>query len=92
MQTGAIRKAGELPAAAREAIESLLGRALHEDESVSIITYRPKEAPEGPAREAAYRRLLTRVEKTASKARDLPEAELDAAVDEAVDSVRHHPQ
>ncbi|MEK7406254.1 MAG: hypothetical protein AAB225_14215 [Acidobacteriota bacterium] len=92
MQTGSIRKVGELPVAVREAIESMLGRVLHEDESVSIKTYRPKEAPEGPAREAAYRRLLARVEKTARRARDLPEAELDPAVDEAVDSVRHHPK
>lgn len=85
-----LHKAGELAPRVKEAIESLLGRMLQEDESVGIRTYRVKNAPAGPARDRAYRRLLGRVDKTAERVKNVPEAELDAAIDEAVDFVRHN--
>ncbi len=73
----------------KEPIESLLGRALQDDESINIQTYRAKDAPAGAARDVAYRRLLDRAKQTASKAKGVPEAEVDAAIDEAADFVRH---
>jgi hypothetical protein len=87
-----LHKAGELSPPIKEAIESLLGRALQEDESVSIRTFRAKNAPAGPARDEAYRRLLGRIDKTADRVKNVPEAELDAAIDEAADFVRHNPE
>lgn len=90
MQNGALRKVKELPADTRHAMESILGRSLHEDEAISVNVYRP--APTGAAREEASRRLLERIDKTAQRVQGVPEAEIDAAIDEAVDHVRHHPE
>jgi hypothetical protein len=69
-------------------MESILGRPLREDEAISVNTYRP--APTGRAREEASRRLLERVDKTAQKAMGIPDEQIDAAIDEAADYVRHH--
>jgi hypothetical protein len=90
MENGALRKVTELPADARNAMEHLLGRPLREDEAISINVYKP--TPTGQAREEASRRLLERIDKTAQRARGVPEAEIDAAIDEAADHVRHHPE
>ena len=87
-----LHKAGELAPRAKVAIESLLGRVLQEDESVGIQTYRAKNAPAAPARDLAYRRLLGRIDRTADRVKDVPEAELDGVIDEAVDFVRHNPE
>ena len=90
MQNGALRKVKELPPDTRRAMESILGRSLQEDEAISISVYKP--APTGHAREEASRRLLERIDKTAQKVKNVPEEEIDAAIDEAVDYVRHHPE
>jgi hypothetical protein len=71
-------------------MESILGRRLDEDEAISVNVYKP--APAGPAREEASRLLLERIDKTAQRVQGLPEADIDAAIDEAVDYVRHHPE
>lgn len=90
MQNGALCRVAELPADTRHAMESILGRPLHEDEAISVNVYKP--APTGPARVDASRRLLERIDKTAQRVQGVPEAEIDAAIDEAVDHVRHHPE
>lgn len=72
----------------RHAMERIIGRSLLEDEAIAIIVYRP--APTGPAREEAGRRLSERIDKTAQRAKGVPEKEIDAAIDEAPDHVRHH--
>jgi hypothetical protein len=87
-----LHKAGELAPHVKEAIESLLGRVLQEDESIGIRTYRARNAPAGPARNMAYRRLLGRIDTMADRVKNVPEAELEAAIDEAVEFVRHNPE
>jgi hypothetical protein len=67
-----------------------IGRSLREDEAIAVNVF--KSAPTGQAREDASRRLLERIDRTAQKARGIPEVEIDAAIDEAVDHVRHHPE
>jgi hypothetical protein len=69
-------------------VENLLGRSLQENEAISINVYQP--APTGQAREEASRRLLERIDRTAARAQGVPEDEIEAALDEAVDHVRHH--
>jgi len=90
MQNGALRRVTELSVDARHAMESILGRPLREDEAVSVNVYKP--APTGAARDEASQRLRERIDKTAQKVKGVPEAEIDAAIDEAVDHVRHHPE
>ena len=90
MKDGALRKVAELPPGTRHAMESIIGRSLREDEAISIHVYKP--APTGEAREEASCRLLERIDKTAQKVRGIPQGEIDAAIDEATDYVRHHPE
>ena len=91
MQNSSFHKAAELAPQVREALEVSLGRGLLPDESVSVRAYQPRVAPEGEAREAAYRRLLDRADRSAERVRNIPDAEIDAAIDEAADFVRHNP-
>jgi hypothetical protein len=92
MHNNALRKAVELAPPVRAAFESVLGRHLGDEETVSISAYPPRPAPTGEAREAAYRRLLEFGDKLAERVKDVPEEEIDAAINEAVDYVRHHPE
>ena len=87
MQDGALRKVTELAAETRHAVERILGRSLREDEAISVNVYKP--APTGALREELSRRLLERIDKTAQKLQGIPEKEIDSAIDEAVDHVRH---
>ena len=87
---GALRKVVELSPDTRHAMETILGRSLREDEAISISVYKP--APTGRAREDASRRLLDRVDETAKRVQGLPDQEINDAIDEAVDHVRHHPE
>jgi len=88
MRNGALRKVSDLSADAHHAMESILGRPLREDEAVSVNVHKP--APMGAGRKEASRILLERINKTAQKVHGVPEAEIDAAIDEAMDHVRHH--
>ena len=90
MQNGALRKVTELAVDTRHAMEDIIGRSLEEDEAISINVYKP--APTGLARDEASRRLLARIDKTAQRAQGASEKKIDAAIDEAVDHVRHHPE
>jgi hypothetical protein len=89
MASGNLHGASELSPQVREALESLIGRPLEKEESVSVRVYRPAPAPTGVAREEAYRRLLDRADRTAAKAAHVPETDVDAAIEEAADFVRH---
>jgi len=90
MENIAIQKADELPAAARRAVEQVLGRTLKHDEEVSIMAVSPREAPTGEPRKALARRLENRINKTAERVRDVSPEEQESAIDEAVNHVRSH--
>ena len=90
MSNNALRKARDLSPNVRDALEALLGRTLQEEETVSIQTYPTHEAPTGKERDEAWKRLLDRIDLTAARVKDVPEAELDMLIDEATDYVRHH--
>jgi hypothetical protein len=92
MLNNALRKAVELAPQVRAAFESVLGRRLGDDETVSINAYPVRPAPTGEVRDAAYRRLLDFGDNLAQRVKDVPDKEIDAAIDEAADYVRHHPE
>jgi len=74
----------------RLAIESLLGRALHDEESLTIRPARVlKDAPSGAERTRSFRQYLDHLDTLAGRVEDVPEAEIDAAIDDAVQNVRH---
>ena len=79
----------------RRAVESLLGRALNDDEIVSVRASKGsvvKSGLTGDARDAAFRDLFELIERTSKRVEGVPEEEIDAAINEAVDYVRHHPE
>ena len=63
----------------RVAIETLIGRALKDDEGLNIQPSRTlKEAPTGDERSHAYAQYLGHLDNLAARAADVPDAELDA--------------
>lgn len=88
MRSIAIQRVGELPSQEREALERLLGRPLQQNEEVSIRSYPHDLLPEGAASQRAAADLGSLLTQRAEQTRDLPESDLDRAVDEAVRFVR----
>jgi hypothetical protein len=88
MQDVVIHKAQELPPDARQAVERVLGRSLQENKEVSIMALSPHQSPTGESRRALACQLEERMNKTAEVVRDVPDGEQEAAIEEAVDSVR----
>lgn len=83
----------DMSADQRSAIESLLGRHLRDEEKLSI---RPitvvKEAPTGEERTRAARLYLDSLDHMADRVKDIPDEELDAAINEALEYVRREPE
>ena len=75
----------------RQAIESLLGRALRDEESVLI---RPsvvlKEAPADEERARLVKRYQDHLDQLAKRVGDIPDSEIDAAITEAIERTRLH--
>ncbi len=85
-------KVRDLSSEQRVAIESLLGRVLLDEEALNIQPSRVlAEAPVGEARARAYQQYLGHLDELAERANDVPDNELDALVDEALDRTRHSP-
>lgn len=71
----------------------LLGRELSEDELLLIRSSKGrllKPGLTGDALMEAYQRFFERADATARKAEGVPDSEIDAAIDEAVEYVRHN--
>jgi hypothetical protein len=62
------------------------------ERSVSVRIHKSKPAPTAEARQAAYRELLDRASRIAEKVEEVPEAEIESAIDEATNFVRHTPE
>ncbi len=81
----------ELAGDDRRSVEHLLGRQLQEDQQVYILAFKPGVVPD----EATRKRALASMQQTFSSAEQharqlgVTEAEIDEAVDEAVDHVRY---
>jgi hypothetical protein len=77
MHNIAIRKVRDLGADARQLFQLLLGRTLHEEEEVAVLVRQPHGE-----------RLLQILDHMAQKAAHVPEQELDALIDEALNHAR----
>lgn len=89
MQNVSIRKAGDLPVEMRLAVERLLGRQVDADEEVSVSAIPPQQVAPREDRAVMAQRLNALLDRRAEKIRNVPGEELDAAIDKAVDDVRH---
>ncbi len=83
-----VHKARELKPQTRAAIEAELGRALRDDEEVSIAASAVEETSTGGSRPAALRRLEAHYARMDEKTKDIPEEEIEQILLEAIRSVR----
>ncbi len=72
----------------KPALELLLGRSLEADEEISVMAFRPHEAPQGPARKQLAQQLKDQMDAMAQRAADASDEELDEILDEGMRSVR----
>jgi hypothetical protein len=92
VQNISIQRAGELPEAVKSAVEQLLGRPIEADEEVSIAALPPQHVPPIRNREEIARKLADFLDRRADKLTDVSDEEIDAAIDEAANQVRHSPR
>jgi hypothetical protein len=86
-------KVSELSSDQRIALEALVGRSLRDDESLVVRPCRViKPAPQGEARVKAAQAYLANLDMLAGRVKDVPEDEIDSAIEEACDHVRHRPE
>ena len=88
MENLALNRASDLSRPARAAIEDMLGRALYDDEQVSVMAFREHTAPTGVDRKASAIRLKDAMDTLAARALPADSNELELAFDEAMDHVR----
>ena len=91
MDSIAVRNVKQIPRQQKRSLEDLVGRELLDNQQVFILAFTPGVAPTGQARAEA----MVGIEKTWAKVdrhmqeQGVTEEEFDAAVDEAVQHVRH---
>jgi len=74
---------------AESAVEQLLGRPIGADEEVSVAAVPLQQVPPSGNRLAIAQKLEALLDHRVEKVRDIADEDIDAAVDEAVDHVRH---
>lgn len=95
MESTVFCNASELSPEQRQALEGLLGHGLDNDEWITVQTSKSRiisRALTGEAGKEAHRKWLAFADEMASRVKDVPEAEIDAALDEALEYVRSHPE
>lgn len=83
-----IHKASEMKPQTRAALEAELGRALKDSEEVSIMAFETDSAATGGARSQAARGLKENLKRIDEKTKDVPDSEMEEALDEALRSAR----
>jgi hypothetical protein len=89
MQNISVHKASELPPGVKSAVEQLLGRPIEADEEVSVSATPSQQIRPSQSRASGAANLEAFLNRRAAKIEHISDAELDAAVDEVVDDVRH---
>ena len=88
MPDHSVHKATDLARDERLLVERWLGRALSNDETISVNAYRPHSAPSGDEREVLRREIVTQAQEIGSRAQDANEKSVDALIDEAFTAAR----
>ena len=88
MQQSSLHKVRTLSATVRSVLEQLLGRALSDNEAISVRAYQPHEAPSPEQQRAIAEELRQYFAKIDERTKDIPESEQEEIVDEAIRSVR----
>jgi len=88
MEQSSLHSARKLPQTVRSALEQLLGRALRDDEAISVRAYQPHEVPPPEQQPALTDELRRHFAKIDERTNDIPEGEQEEILDEAIRSVR----
>jgi hypothetical protein len=88
MQQSSLHSARRLSPLVRSALEQLLGRALGDDEAISVRAYQPHEAPSLEQQRAIAGDLRQYFAMIDLKSKDISESEQEEILDEAIRSVR----
>jgi hypothetical protein len=88
MEQSSLHNARALSPPVRSALEQLLGRALNDNEAISVRAYQPHEAPRPEQQRTAADELRQYFIKVDEKVKDIPESEQEEILDEAIRSVR----
>jgi hypothetical protein len=83
-----VHKAGDLAHDERLVVERWLGRALSNDETITLNAYRPHSAPMGDERESLRREIVAQAQEIGSRVQDVNEKDVDTLVDEAISATR----
>lgn len=90
MQNTAVHRASDLPREVKAAVEQLLGRPIGADEEISIAAVPPQKISPSEPRATIAQRLEAFLDRRDQKVRNIPDEEIDTAIDAAVNFVRHH--
>ena len=90
MQNVSIQKASELPQVVKSAVEQLLGRSIAPDEEISVSAVPAQRVPASESRASLAQHLEAFLNRRADKVSDLPEEEMDAAIEEGIHAARHN--
>ena len=88
MQQSSLHTASTLDTPVRIVLEQLLGRALSDNEAISIRTYEPQEAPSAEQQRSVANDLRQYFAEVDARTEDISEREKAEAIDEAMRSVR----
>ena len=88
MADHSVHKAGDLAHDERLLVERWLGRALSNDETISLNAYRPHSALAGDDREALRREIVTQAQEIGARVQDANEKDVDVLLDEAFAATR----
>lgn len=86
-----VHRVRDLAREERMLVERLLGRALSDDDTVSLNVYTPHPSPAGSEREALRREIISQAREIGSRAQGIGEEEADALVDQAFADIRRKP-
>ena len=88
MPDHSVHKAAELAHDERLLVERWLGRALSNDETISVNVYRPHSEPSGDEREILRREIITQAQEIGSRVPDGNDQDVDALLDAAYTALR----
>lgn len=84
-----VQRASDLAGDERLIIERWLGRALSDNETISISAYRPHTPPDSAKRETLRQSIIAQAREVGSRAGDVRDQEIDELLNEAFDDIRN---
>lgn len=88
MPDHSIHRASDLAGDERMIVERLLGRALSNDETISVNAYRPRAVPDSDRRQELRREIVAHAREIGGRAEDLSDRDFEELLAEAFNDVR----